>query len=1139
MFREAELPVSIADGCYSLEAVVGSGGMAVVYLATVDLERFDLALLLAYSDRYQGDRSRVRGARRAARLQALRRKPRHELLAELDDRGLSLPPPRCAVKVLGDQLTRKPDALERFQSEWEALIAHDCPRLVRVFGGGVDEQHRIAWYAMEHVDAMLSQDEVQRQPAATKLRVLTDAAEGLIALHQRKLLHRDIKPQNLLVHRDGDTVRAKVADLGIAKSLEQTTGLTRTGAVFGTPHYLAPELLHGAKRSTVASDVYALGATLYALFAGQPPYHGTSELEMMGKLFNREAPEPLGSVAPGTPPAIDALARRMMAFEASDRPASMADVREALEQASASLGSAGAILPTRGADTEAATLPDLRHGAPRAKRSTAPRRRRTRRVQQRSTDGDAAVRPPAWLLVAGGAGVTLLLVAVFLGGALFGRGGEPSSGASSAQASSDQPLSVASGEPTPPAAPPFTELERRLQALPPELALAELDGYLAMRPAAADQARAAERRQRLIGELVEQLLAPLREEVERVEEYQAAGLLLDRLVDPDFERAAPTVRAAARAQLPALRARVAERCPELISYARHDSLRELSEGRTDSARRRLERIERWAIARWADQLATMKRELAQLSDPARQESLKERFERLLNTALAHVALDTRSFSEVNRVWQEMRSDRQLLELCNRADDPRIFEVVSAIGIASGWFKFLGARQRDGRELTLTVHGQPQRGRIVGLDRQGALTLERADGGKLRVSPDDIPWQQQLQLSLPFAPGNRGMIAGVVLVCRGQPALARPYLEQALKSADSGSITRGWLSMRKLQLESLPGRADWLPTDVPLDAQERRDLLRRDRLAARGKLELDGRELDAEAFAQALQQRGAARLTLRPQQLFADELERRLVLGGGEQLVVLQASRLAGRTYDKPGYKLRPLRFYRQRLFVLAEPTGALGGEGRLLHVRGARLHEQGELPADVIDVDVYGTAAAVLTQSGFFVARRGLHGLGPLRQLLERKTPLTQVRWLPPDALFAGVQGLRLVEQPLDLPPERLRLQRLSGGDLSALETARGRAVSVALDGQLTCWRRGDGWTKLAHHKLTGPRPHRLALHPSGLLAAVASADGRVALLDTATAKPIRTLQFPRPAAPEAAPLAFSWRHLYVVSGQKLARFGP
>src|SRR5215218_7459030 len=124
---------------------------------------------------------------------------------------------------------------------------------------------------------------------ADAIRIVAQVAQGLHRAHRQNLIHRDVKPDNILVRNDGV---AKLADLGLVKETDTDLNLTKTGRGLGTPHFMAPEQFRNAKNADVRCDVYSLGATLYNLVTGELPFKSNGPLDAWMKKINNELIEP-------------------------------------------------------------------------------------------------------------------------------------------------------------------------------------------------------------------------------------------------------------------------------------------------------------------------------------------------------------------------------------------------------------------------------------------------------------------------------------------------------------------------------------------------------------------------------------------------------------------------------------------------------------------------------------------------------------------------------------------------------------------------------------------------------------------------------------------------------------------------------
>jgi serine/threonine protein kinase len=240
-----------------------------------------------------------------------------------------------ALKVLPPTAVASPEALRRFEREVAAIARfEEHPNVVTAYDAG--ESDGIHYLAMQFVDgqdlaALVARDGPLPVPEA--LDAVLQAARGLEYVHRQGVVHRDLKPGNLIRDCGG---AVKLMDLGLARLIEgspgDTTECALTGAtqLMGTLEYMAPEQAEDTRQADHRSDIYGLGCTLYCLLAGRPPYRGDSPLKIV--LAHREQPIPaLTAVCGDVPPALDAIFRRMVAKRPEDRYQTMAEVVTALE----------------------------------------------------------------------------------------------------------------------------------------------------------------------------------------------------------------------------------------------------------------------------------------------------------------------------------------------------------------------------------------------------------------------------------------------------------------------------------------------------------------------------------------------------------------------------------------------------------------------------------------------------------------------------------------------------------------------------------------------------------------------------------------------------------------------------------------
>ncbi len=212
-----------------------------------------------------------------------------------------------ALKVLHSDDPQHVERLLR-EAKAQARVAH--PNVCQVYEVGESGQR--PFIVLPCIDGMTADNAALDMSLEEKVRIVLEAAEGLHAAHKLGLIHRDVKPGNIMVERKEDgSWRALVMDFGLVRDVS-TTGLTMTGMVVGTPAFMAPEQARGDKSALDRRvDVYALGATLYTLVAGQDPFAGLNLGELIVALLSRD-PAPLGKAAPGVPRDLETITQRCM-----------------------------------------------------------------------------------------------------------------------------------------------------------------------------------------------------------------------------------------------------------------------------------------------------------------------------------------------------------------------------------------------------------------------------------------------------------------------------------------------------------------------------------------------------------------------------------------------------------------------------------------------------------------------------------------------------------------------------------------------------------------------------------------------------------------------------------------------------------
>ena len=270
-------PVALGDR-YVLERVLGRGGMAVVYLAR--------------------------------------------------DRKHDRP---VAIKILRPEIVAGSGA-QRFLLEIRILARLQHPHILALLDSGTtDERSPRPFYVMPYVEGETLRERLTREgplPVAEALRLVRETGEALHYAHAQGLIHRDVKPENVLLSRG----HALVADFGIARAAGVAAGdrLTRTGLSMGTPHYMSPEQIGGDVEVDARADQYSLACVLYELLAGQPPFTGSNAGAVLSRQVLDPVP-PLTTVRPGVPGPVWRAIHRALSKTAADRFASVPDLLAALD----------------------------------------------------------------------------------------------------------------------------------------------------------------------------------------------------------------------------------------------------------------------------------------------------------------------------------------------------------------------------------------------------------------------------------------------------------------------------------------------------------------------------------------------------------------------------------------------------------------------------------------------------------------------------------------------------------------------------------------------------------------------------------------------------------------------------------------
>ena len=234
-----------------------------------------------------------------------------------------------AVKMILSGLQASPADVERFHAEAEAAANLDHPGIVPIFEvGECQGQH---WFSMGYVEGRSLADRLAEGPLPPRqaAQLLHDVCEAVEYAHQHRVIHRDLKPANILLDHEG---RPRITDFGLAKCLSDDAGRTTTGQMLGTPSYIPPEQAAG-KLALIgpAADIYALGAVLYALLTGRPPFHAASSVDTLRQVIDNE-PLPPRALAPGTPRDLETIALKCLQKAIAQRYPAVRDLADDLQR---------------------------------------------------------------------------------------------------------------------------------------------------------------------------------------------------------------------------------------------------------------------------------------------------------------------------------------------------------------------------------------------------------------------------------------------------------------------------------------------------------------------------------------------------------------------------------------------------------------------------------------------------------------------------------------------------------------------------------------------------------------------------------------------------------------------------------------
>jgi serine/threonine-protein kinase len=251
---------------------------------------------------------------------------------------------KVAIKMLRPELAANRTALQRFYIEAQAVARLNHANIVQIYG--VWEQNGLHYMALEYVEGRNLRDYLARKgppELAIALSLMRQIAAALQRAHEAGFIHRDVKPENILLTRKGEV---KVTDFGLSRCFaesSQPTNLTQSGVAMGTPLYMSPEQVQG-KNADTRSDIYSFGVTCFHMLAGEPPFRGATAFDVAMRQVQDEPPA-LAGLRPDLPPELCAMVHKMMEKAPDNRYQSFKDIQRDLNKLRESMAGGNTLVP--------------------------------------------------------------------------------------------------------------------------------------------------------------------------------------------------------------------------------------------------------------------------------------------------------------------------------------------------------------------------------------------------------------------------------------------------------------------------------------------------------------------------------------------------------------------------------------------------------------------------------------------------------------------------------------------------------------------------------------------------------------------------------------------------------------------------